>query len=181
VKLSVVMFLVLVAVALTTITMGCVSEPKAKTKYYTCPAGKYLLTGHDFEEAGWTIGESSEELPSKLKGKVSSYQCCKIGKLRKDLDVFVYAIFVYSNKTAAESEYEKIKNDYAAKMSVERLNLGDKGFKVNYGPISLYGHEGYVIWILNGNSLIYITCSVIFEDPEDLAEIIINKMNKVAE
>ncbi len=64
-------------------------------------------------------------------------------------------------------------------MSIKELRLGNEGFKADYGVVSLYGHEGHVIWIWNGNSLIYVTSSVIVEDPVDLAKLIITKMNLV--
>ncbi len=34
------------------------------SKTYSCPAEKYMLTGSDFDEFGWIVGENTDELPS---------------------------------------------------------------------------------------------------------------------
>jgi len=152
---------IFVALIVLGIVFGGEEKPHRSAELFTCPADKYLLQGSDFKETGWTIGQASDEIPSGIKDIVGNYECYKKGALKKDMDIFHYVIFIYNNKTAAESEYGRIKESYTSKYSIEELWLGDGGFKVKRGTMSILGHEGYVLWVLDKNSLIYVTCLVI--------------------
>ncbi|WP_297474777.1 hypothetical protein [Thermococcus sp.] len=169
--------LVLGVIALGTFASMCMGSEESSNVHASCPATKYLLKGPDFEETGWRIMEP-RTLP--LKVVPEEYECSAKGQVVKiqfgSATSYIYGIFIFKDSETAQKEFQKIKEYYINKGSIEKKSIGDEAF--DYQVISGATADVYDSWVRIGNVIIGMKSAGLITEQWDVMKLIIKKLKK---